>query len=156
MGPGYDARRRCSIGSCLHRGIVTTPDATYSFTKLIVADLDAMVAYYGAVYGLHEVGRYKADVAGHPIEEIMLGRDGKMGGLILFRYLDRDEPSIGEVLLGFTTDDLAGLFDRGAAAGGSVYVEVHDPDVPGVALVGFLADPEGHIAEVVEPRRARD
>lgn len=134
---------------------MTTPDATYSFTKLVVADLDRMIAYYGAVYGLQEVGRYKADVAGHPIEEVMLGRDGTMGGLILFRYLDRDEPSNGEVLLGFTTGDLAALFERGVAAGGSVYVEIHDPDIPGVVGVGFLADPEGHVAEVIESLRPR-
>jgi predicted enzyme related to lactoylglutathione lyase len=151
---GYDARRRSSSADG-GSGTVTTPNATYSFTKLVVADLDGMLAYYGAVYGMHEVGRFKADVAGHPIEEIMLGRDGRMGGLILFRYLDRNAPSNGEVLLGFTTDDLPALFERGVAAGGSVWVEVHDPDVPGVLRVGFLADPEGHVAEVIEPSAPR-
>jgi len=126
------------------------PGSRFSFTKLVVADLDAMAAFYGAVYDLAEVQRYRGEIAGHPIDEIILGRDGASVGLILLAYLDRALPSEGEVLLGFTTDDMGALFARGVAAGGTVREAPHDPGLTGVALVGFLADPEGHVAEVVQ------
>ena len=127
----------------------------FSFTKLVVADLERMAAFYKAVYGLTEVGRYRAEANGHPIEEIILGCEGASSGLILFTYLDSDRATIGEVLLGFTTDNVGALFERGVSAGGSVWAEIKDPGLAGVALVGFLADPEGHVAEVVQTESAR-
>ena len=126
------------------------PGSRFSFTKLVVADLDRMAAFYEAVYHLTEVGRYGGEVAGHPIDEIVLGRDGASAGLILLKFLDRNVPTTGELLLGFTTDDIAALCERGVAAGGSVWADIKDPNLAGVALVGFLADPEGHVAEVVQ------
>jgi lactoylglutathione lyase len=126
------------------------PGSKFSFTKLVVADLERMAAFYGAVYGLTEVARYRAEVNGHPIEEVILGCEGASSGLILFAYLDHDSPTTGEVLLGFTTDNVGALFERGVAAGGSVWADIKDPELAGVALVGFLADPEGHVAEVVQ------
>ncbi|HVM66653.1 MAG TPA: VOC family protein [Acidimicrobiales bacterium] len=129
--------------------------ARFSFTKLVVADLKRMATFYEAVYGLSEVWRYRAEVNGHPIEEIILGREDGSSGLILFTYLDSDGATNGEVLLGFTTDDVAALFERGVAAGGRIWAEIEDPGLAGVALVGFLADPEGHVAEVVQTETAR-
>jgi predicted enzyme related to lactoylglutathione lyase len=126
------------------------PVSRFSFTKLVVADLARMAAFYEEVYQLTEVGRYGGEVAGHPIDEIVLGRDGVSASLILLKFLDRDTPTAGELLLGFTTDDVAALFERGVAAGGAVWADIKDPDLTGVALVGFLADPEGHVAEVVQ------
>ncbi len=130
------------------------PESKFAFTKLVVADLARMAAFYEDVYRLTEVGRYGGEVAGHPIDEIILGRGGASSGLILFTFLDRDTPTTGELLLGFTTDDIEALFERGVAAGGSVWADIKDPDLPGVALVGFLADPEGHVAEVVQSAAA--
>ena len=127
----------------------------FSFTKLVVGDLGRMAAFYKAVYGLTEVGRYRADLNGDPIEEIVLGGEGASSGLILLAYLDRESATIGEVLLGFTTDNVTALFERGVAAGGSVWAELKDPGLAGVALVGFLADPEGHVAEVVQMEAAQ-
>jgi lactoylglutathione lyase len=125
--------------------------ANHTFTKLVVDDLEAMARYYGEVFGLTEVMRFQATVEGSPIDEIMLGIDGtRAGGLILFKFLDRGTPPNGEVILGFTTDDIEALFERGVAAGGTVRDAIHDPGVQGAALVGFLADPEGHLAEVIQ------
>jgi hypothetical protein len=31
---------------------------------------------------------------------------------------------------------------------------IRDPEMPGVELVGFLADPDGHVAEIVQPASA--
>jgi predicted enzyme related to lactoylglutathione lyase len=126
----------------------TTP---LSFTKLVVDDLEAMAQYYRDVFGLSDVARFQASIAGAPIDEIILGVDGgHAGGLIVLKYLGRPAPASGEVILGFTTDDIHGLFERAVAAGGSVRDEIHEPGVAGAALVGFLADPEGHLAEIVQ------
>jgi len=122
----------------------------FSFTKLVVHDLEAMAAYYGAVFGLEQLDRYKTDSLGTPIDEIMLGAQGERTGLILFRYLERDAAVNGEVILGFSTRDIRALFARAESAGGRVEVAPYDPQIPGLSLVGFLADPEGHLAEVVE------
>ena len=70
--------------------------------------------------------------------------------LILLTWLDRDAPPQGEVILGFTTSDIDELFTRVQAAGGSVREAPRDPSVGGPMLVGFVTDPEGHLAEVVQ------
>jgi predicted enzyme related to lactoylglutathione lyase len=129
-----------------------TGSATYSFTKLAVQDLEAMAAYYCHVFGLEERQRVSAEIAGAPIDEIILGVDGAYGGLILLTWRGRTPPPPGEVILGFTTADIERLFGRAVGAGGSV--RQHPGEVaaaPGF-VVGFVADPEGHLAEVVQPR----
>ena len=129
---------------------MTEPAAAMSFTKLVVDDLEAMARFYGDVYGLTEVMRFQGAVGTEPIDEIILGRDGQMAGLILFKYLERSTPPLGEVILGFGTPDLAGVTARCAAAGGTVVVEPYDPGLAGASRIAFLADPEGHLAEVIE------
>ena len=123
-----------------------------SFTKLIVGDLERSTAYYEAVFGLGELYRFEGKIAGDRFEQVVLGVDGAMaGGLILVRFVERDAPPTGVVILGFMSPDLAALFERALAAGGTVHSEIRDPKIPGVALVGFLADPDGHLAEVLQP-----
>jgi predicted enzyme related to lactoylglutathione lyase len=126
------------------------PKAAYSFTKVVVDDLDAMAAYYGEVFGLTEVRRVKAEIAGEGIDEIMLGLDGSLaGGLILLKWLDRAAPTSGEVILGFLTADISALVARAEAAGGTVR-EAPRMSLEAGLVVGFIADPEGHLAEVIE------
>jgi catechol 2,3-dioxygenase-like lactoylglutathione lyase family enzyme len=129
----------------------SSPGATYSFTKVVVDDLDAMAHYYSDVYGLQEIQRVKDDVDGAPIEEIILGIDGSYGGLILWKWLARPGPPIGEVILGFTTPDIEALFARAETAGATVRERPKEHDAAPGFLVGFVADPEGHLAEVVQP-----
>lgn len=129
---------------------MTEPKATYSFTKLVVDDLEGMARFYEDVYGLTELQRVQADIGGEPIDEIILGSDDGYGGLILLRFPDRPAPASGEVIVGFTTPDIAALFERARAAGAT---EVDAPRVMAVAgglMVGFLTDPEGHLTEVVQ------
>jgi lactoylglutathione lyase len=131
------------------------PDAavtTYAFTKLVVRDLAVMERYYGEVYGLVPIQRVHAEIAGAPIEEIILGRDGAYGGLILLRWIDQEPPASGEVILGFTASDVGALFARAVAAGGVVLAAPEPSEEAGGLVVGFVADPEGHLAEVVEQR----
>jgi catechol-2,3-dioxygenase len=51
--------------------------ASYSFTKLVVQDLEAMARYYRDVYGLDQHQRVTAEIDGAPIDEIILGIDGE-------------------------------------------------------------------------------
>lgn len=125
---------------------------SYAFTKLVVRDLEAMCRYYGEVYGLEPIQRVEAAIADDPIEEVILGRDGDYGGLILLRWTERDAPPSGEVILGFTTSDLDELCARARAAGGSIHAEPFVSEEAGGMRVGFIKDPEGHLAEVVEMR----
>jgi predicted enzyme related to lactoylglutathione lyase len=125
-----------------------------NFTKLIVGDLERSAAYYEAAFGLTELFRFEGKIAGDRFEQVVLGVDGGMSGLILVRFVERDAPPDGAVILGFMSPDLAALFERAVAAGGTVHAEIRDPKLPGVALVGFLADPDGHLAEVLQPAAA--
>ena len=127
-----------------------TPATTFSSTKLIVHDLEKLAAFYCEAYGFEQTGRIQAEIAGEPIDEILLGRDGETGGgLILMKYVDRPAPPKGEVALVFTTHDIDALFDRVGAAGGSIYVAPFQSDVVPYKA-GFTTDPEGHLIENVE------
>ena len=122
-----------------------------NFTKLVVGDLERSTAYYEAVFGLGELYRFEGKIAGDPFQQVVLGVDGGMAGLILVRFTEHHAPPNGAVILGFLASDLTALFERAVAAGGRVHSDIRDPKLPGVALVGFLADPDGHLAEVLEP-----
>jgi predicted enzyme related to lactoylglutathione lyase len=128
------------------------PDASHSFTKLIVHDLEKLAAFYCEVYGLHAVHRLRGEsIGGEEIDEIMLSADPKAayGSLVLLQYLGRGPSPSGELILGFTTDDLPALLERVSRAGGRVHAPIKE--MPELALrVAFATDPEGHLAELVQ------
>ena len=73
---------------------------TYSFTKLVVDDLEKMSAFYTEVYGLKQYDRMQASVGEEPIDEVMLGTtDANTGGVILLKFLDRKPAERGEIIL---------------------------------------------------------
>ena len=125
--------------------------ATFGFTKLIVADVEKMASYYTRVYGLNALHRVKAAIAGEPISEVIMGPGEQMSAesLVMLKFLDRGVPPQGEVILGFTTTDLAALLERAVAAGGKIIEQARDMPEHGVR-VAFVTDPEGHLAEVVQ------
>lgn len=128
-----------------------TPSTTFSFTKLVVDDLEQMAAFYTRVYDLEQVRRVRDQICEEAIDEIILGFGGEMapGSLILLRFVDRPPPRNGEVLLGFTTGDLPALLDRVVAAGGRIHAAIKE--IPEMKLrVAFATDPEGHLAELVQ------
>jgi len=127
-----------------------TPNSSLAFTKLIVDDLEGMTAFYTEAYGMRELQRVQAEIDGEPIDETILGASAGEGGtLILMKYLHREKPPQGELILGFRTDDIEVLFERIRTAGGDVAIEIkHDPGSPYKA--GFATDPEGHLAEVLQ------
>jgi predicted enzyme related to lactoylglutathione lyase len=124
----------------------------FSFTKLVVHDLEKAADFYREAYGLHAVRRVRGERIGdEEIDEIMLSADPQaaFGSLVLLKYAGRAAPPSGELLLGFTTQDLPALLDRIRAAGGRVSVPMRE--LPELRLrVAFAADPEGHFAELVQ------
>jgi lactoylglutathione lyase len=128
------------------------PSTQFGFTKLIVHDLEKLAAFYGEAYGLHAVNRVRGEsIAGEEIDEIMMSPDpsAQWGTLVLLRYVARGPSPTGEVLLGFTTDDLPALLDRVRAAGGRIHAPLKE--MPELKIrVAFATDPEGHLAELVQ------
>jgi predicted enzyme related to lactoylglutathione lyase len=128
------------------------PSASFGFTKLIVHDLEKMAAFYHEAYGLHAVQRVRgASIGSEEIDEVMLSPDPKAvyGSLVLLRYLGRGPSPSGELILGFTTDDLPALVERVMKAGGAITAPIRE--MPEHKLrVAFATDPEGHLAELVQ------
>jgi predicted enzyme related to lactoylglutathione lyase len=134
--------------------MTASPRSSFSFTKLVVDDLEKMASFYSEVYGLEQVQRIEAEIGGDPIDEIILRGPGEagMGSLILLKFVDKPAPESRETILGFNTDDMDALFERIVAGGGAVYSPKRESSV-GQVLVGFVTDPEGHLAEIVQPPR---
>jgi lactoylglutathione lyase len=128
---------------------VSAPVTTFAFTKLVVHDLERSARFYDAVFGMKELQRVQADIAGSPIDEIICGSDSGPG-VILLRWLDGRPAVAGGVVLGFTTSGIGELFERVVAAGGLVRQMPETSAASGGYLVGFAEDPEGHLLEVVE------
>jgi len=128
------------------------PSASFGFTKLIVHDLEKLAGFYREAYGLHPVKRVSGEsIGGEDIDEIMLSADPKAawGSLVLLKYLGRAPSPNGELILGFTTDDLPALLDRVGRAGGGVHAPIRE--IPELKLrVAFATDPEGHLSELVQ------
>jgi predicted enzyme related to lactoylglutathione lyase len=124
---------------------------SYSFTKIVVQDLEKMAAFYQQVFGLRAITRIQSQIAGEPIDEIILGTGDDMAksSIILLKYTERQPPRNGEVIQGWATADLAGLLDRIRAAGGRVVQDLEDrPDLK--IKLAFATDPEGHLAELIQ------
>jgi predicted enzyme related to lactoylglutathione lyase len=130
---------------------VPEQNSSYAFTKLVVHDLEKQAAFYQQVYGLRQIARVQASIAGEPIDEIILGVGSEMSrsSIILLKYTERQPPRDTEVILGWRTDDLPALLDRIGAAGGRVVSDLEvKPDLK--VKVAFATDPEGHLAELIE------
>jgi predicted enzyme related to lactoylglutathione lyase len=127
------------------------PNASFGFTKLIVHDLERMAAFYREAYGLYAVSRFRASIGDEEIDEIMLSADpsAAYGSLVLLAFPGRGPSPSGELILGFTCDDLAALLERVCAGGGRMHAPIKE--MPELNLrVAFALDPEGHLAELVQ------
>jgi Lactoylglutathione lyase and related lyases len=124
--------------------------AHFGFTKLVVQDLGAMANFYRNVAGLVEMARVQDAVGDRKIDEILFNATGQGGAtFVLFKFLDREAPAQEEVILGFQTPDVVAFVDRVKSNGGTVVTDVETKAENGVK-VAFVADPEGHLIEVVE------
>jgi len=125
-------------------------DASFGFTKLVVADLDKAAAFYKSVCGLTEQARVEDKLGGRAIVEIIYAPAYQGGAsFVLLTYPDTPKPASGEVILGFATPDVDAFVGRVLAGGGAVVdAAVSRPD-HGVR-VAIVKDPEGHLIEVVQ------
>lgn len=128
--------------------------ASFSFTKLIVDDEEAMAEYYHQVYGLNKLQRVQGDSggAGSPFREVIMGPGEAMSAaesLVMFKFLDRPAPRDQEAILGFVTDDLDALSERVLANGGKHAGVLKSMPEHGVRVL-FTTDPEGRLSENVE------
>ena len=122
----------------------------FSFTKIVVADLDACAAFYGRAFGLIEMYRVSAAIAGRPMDEIVFGPTAEGAGTFILLQFADGAPDPTGVIPGFVTDEIDEVFDRAVTAGGRVAQAPSDMLEHG-HRVGFLADPEGRIIEVAQP-----
>jgi predicted enzyme related to lactoylglutathione lyase len=125
-------------------------DGAFTFTKLIVGDLDRSAAFYRDVCGLTEVNRIDAETETGSLTEIILAGDpAGPATLILITY--RGEPTTpkGDSVLGFFTADIDAFLDRLVKAGGVVTSPVKTLPEAGLKYA-MTTDHEGHIIEALQ------
>lgn len=129
--------------------------ATFAFSKLVVNDLERSRRFYADAYGLKEYETIRDEIGTDSIEEVVLTAGDTSGpwpsdGLVLLKFANGPGVAPGAMILGFTTEDLPALLARIIAQGGSVHAGIRE--IPERRLrVAFARDPEGHLAEIVEP-----
>jgi catechol 2,3-dioxygenase-like lactoylglutathione lyase family enzyme len=129
---------------------MSTPQISFNFTKLVVADLDASAAFYGKVFGFQELMRVDAEIEGRPIREVLYAPTQEGGAtFVLLTFLDGPRPEPGEVILGFTTTDLDALVTAATAVGAKIADPIRTMAEMNLK-VAFLRDPEGRLIEVVQ------
>lgn len=131
---------------------MSTLSNNYSFTKIVVDDLDRTADFYKAVFDYKEFQRVQSDVAGEPMSEIIMVKGASMEGdlpLVIWKWPRRPAPASSDVILGFMTSNVDELVARVPAAGGRIIQAPKDDPEHGVR-VGFVADVDGRLIEVVQ------
>ena len=125
-------------------------DGAFTFTKLIVGDLERSAAFYRDVCGLSEVNRISAESDGRSLTEIILaGKPAGPATLILITSHGEPVSPAGDSILGFFTADIDAFLARLTAAGGVVTGPVTALPESGLKYA-MAADPEGHIIEALQ------
>ena len=123
-------------------------DGAFTFTKLIVGDLEKSAAFYRDVCGLKEVNRISATGAdGTSLTEIIL--DGAPATLILICYHGAPTAPKGDSVLGFYTRDIDAFLERLVKAGGTVTTPVQTLAEAGLKYA-MATDNEGHVIEPLQ------
>ncbi|ABH00050.1 conserved hypothetical protein (plasmid) [Rhodococcus jostii RHA1] len=125
-------------------------DPRFAFIKIFVDDLVTEAVFYTSTFGMSEKARLAFGEGADALEEIILttARDDD-SNFILWRYLERSTPPAGEATLGFTVADVEDIARKAEINGGSIVQPPKTMPEAGVA-VAFIADPEGHVIEVVQ------
>ncbi len=126
--------------------------AAFAFAKIVVRDLAKQVAFYSAVCGYRQPELLQGDIGGRPIEEAIFRTGEGALDLVLLTYLGEPSPSnLGGGITAFYTDDVDGCQERVLDAGGSIVAAISLVEVGANRMrIGFFADPEGHLLEVME------
>lgn len=127
------------------------PALSFGFTKLVVADLERAVRFYGAVFGMRGLHRVRAEDHAYPLEEevMALADDPGAHRLVLVQYLEMAPPPAGAAWTGFAVPDIRETLAALEREGGRIAVAVHENAEHGV-LAALAADPEGHMIEVIQ------
>src|SRR5262245_7769164 len=105
----------------------------FSFSKLVVDDLDRCAAFYQSVFELAEQARVDAAIEGRPIREIMFHPTAEAGAtFVLLKFQGERAPAPGELILGFITPDLEALVAHTRAAGGTIAEDIKEMEEHGV------------------------
>lgn len=87
----------------------------FSFSKLLVNDLEKAATFYKNVCGLTELTRVDAEIAGRGIKEIMFNATGVGAAtFVLLKFIDTNRIYTDEVITGFVTDNLEAFVTRAA------------------------------------------
>lgn len=121
----------------------------FSFTKIVVQDLERAERFYCDVFGMKPGHRVRTEAHDYALEEVMLSLGEGGNSLVLVRYLKRPCPPSGAAWVGFVVADVAASVAAIEKAGGRIEVPVRENTEHGV-IVGILTDPEGHVIEVIE------
>lgn len=121
-------------------------DIDFMFTKLIVHDIEKSDAFYKAVFGLVEMNRMEANIAGRAVVEIVYQPTYKGGPLfILASFPDDTQPARNESIIGFASGDFDACLQRIEKAGGTV---LEDRSIPDMGRHAFMKDPEGNLLQI--------
>jgi lactoylglutathione lyase len=113
-----------------------------------VADLDRSTEFYTRGLGLQEKGKYDL---GH-MHEVLIGSDADAVSILLIKHTARTEaPDIGtgyeKIVL--ACDDVAGVYERALAEGGTSQLEPRTIEAMGLT-VAMVRDPDGYLIELVK------
>ena len=122
----------------------------FSFSKLLVNDLEKTATFYKDVFGLTEMTRVESVIAGRGIKEIIFNVTAPgAASFVLLKFVDTTKVYTDETITGFITENLEALVERANKAGGKTVQAIKSMPEHGVK-VAFVADVEGHLLEVVE------
>ncbi|MFG6198231.1 VOC family protein [Nonomuraea sp. JJY05] len=124
----------------------------FAFTKLLVGDLEAEVAFYSTVLDLVTKHRVSGGEGPEAREEVILCAAGhEEPSLVLLHRPHQARPEPGETVLGFVVDDVEQVVRAAEAAGGVVRVASRTVPQAGMT-VAQVEDPEGHLVELLQHR----
>ncbi|HTJ64587.1 MAG TPA: VOC family protein [Alphaproteobacteria bacterium] len=130
----------------------------FSFTKVIVADVNRMFAFYRDVFGMTETARVQQGNGDDELDEIIMGPAGAgyaVPSLVIQRYPNRPIPEPGETTLGFIVSDIERTLDDAVASGATVTRPIRTAAGYGIR-VAFIKDPDGHLIEIVQMLQRHD
>lgn len=122
-------------------------DMDFMFTKLQVHDLEKAAAFFTSVFGLIEMHRMDAAIAGRKVTEIVYQPTYEGGPMfILAKFHDRPAASNNELILGFAAKNLEEALERCEQSGGRIVEPIQGS--PGGMRHAFVADGEGHLIQI--------
>lgn len=118
-----------------------------AMTKIVVADLPRLEAFYRAVCAFDQVQHIK----GEGFAEAIMRPSGDQTGAALVLFADGSNPTPGEAVLVFETDHVPAFSERIVANGGEVTHPAQTVDALGLTFAMYK-DPEGHVIEAIDRR----